>query len=293
MSGNIHDIRHHIRAVAETRKITSAMHLISSARMKKVLQSVEYNRLYKSRLEEAMNEILEANTDYELPYLAARGGTNKTYIVISGDKGMVGSYNADILRLAREHIVPGESHILTVGSAAANEFRRLGMQPDIEFGTASQDPSLENARHIMQDVIRFYDEGFFDEVYVIFTRFMNSSYRKVEMARLLPLDAERFMDSPKKEFMIYHPSAQELFHLMVPQYILSRIYGMLMHAYASEQSARIAAMQEATRNADTLIASLKLQYNMARQNAITQEIAEVAGSAMAQTRREIKTWSSK
>ena len=293
MSGNIHDIRHHIRAVAETRKITSAMHLISSARMKKILQAVEYNRLYKLHIESAMNEILESNTDYELPYLAPRGEKNKTYIVISGDKGMVGSYNADVLRMAKELIVPGESHIITVGMAAAKEFRRLGMQPDIEFGVASQDPSLENARHIMQDVIRFYDEGFFDEVYVIFTRFVNSSYRKVELARLLPLDVDRFRDSPKKEFMVYHPTAKELFHLMVPQYILSRIYGMLMHAYASEQSARISAMQEATQNADSLISSLQLQYNMARQNAITQEIAEVAGSAMAQTRKEVRTWSGK
>ena len=287
MSGNIHDIRHHIRAVAETRKITSAMHLISSARMKKVLASVEYNRLYTSHIEAAMNDILSSVPTYELPYLHARGGMEKTFIVITGDKGMVGSYNADVLRVAKEHIKPGASHLLTIGSEAAKEFRRIGMQPDIEFGAASRDPSLESARHIMQDIFRFYDEGFLDEVYVVYTRFINSATRKVEVERLLPLDVDRFEDLPKKEDMIYHPSMKELFHRMVPQYFLGRIYGMLMNAFASEQGARIMAMQEATRNADLLILSLKSDYNMARQNAITQEIAEVSGAALAQRRREI------
>lgn len=280
---NINEIRHHIRAVQQTRKLTNAMHLVSSARMRRIMPAVEHNRLYQSHLESTMNDILESSETYDLPYLRDRGDVRKTYIVIAGDKGMVGSYNNDVLKFAQPYIEDGDhSSLITLGMMASRFFSRLGHQPDIEIYGASQDPSLENTRHITQDIFRLYDSRDIDQVYIIYTEFVNTAKWYPCVRRLLPLDVTRFNDIQKKEAMIYHPSPEQVFRRLTPQYILSSIYDALMKSYASELCARMSSMQESTRNADGLIKKLTIRYNMARQAAITQEITEIMGSAMAQ-----------
>lgn len=278
---NINEIRHHIRAVQQTRKLTNAMHLISSARIRRIMPAVEYNQDYQAHIESAMNDILESSETYDLPYLRDRGEAHKTYIVIAGDKGMVGSYNNDVLKFAQPYVESSDtSGLITLGIMASCFFSRLGHQPDIEIYGASQDPSLENARHMTQDIFRLYDSRSIDQVYIIYTEFVSTAKWYPCIRRLLPLDITRFKNIQKKEEMLYHPSAEQVFRRLMPQYILSSIYDALMKSYASELCARMNSMQESTRNADELLKKLTTRYNMARQAAITQEITEIMGSAM-------------
>jgi len=279
---NINEIRHHIRAVEQTRKLTNAMHLVSSARMRRIMPAVEYNRLYLSHVESAMNEILLSTPNFDLPYLHDRGAAHKTYIVFAGDKGMVGSYNNDVLKFALPYVASADkSFLVTFGIMASRFFSRQGIQPDLEVYGASQDPSLENARHMTQDIFRLYDSRKIDQVYVIYTEFINSAKHEPRIRQILPLETAQFKDVKRKEEMICHPSTKRVFQLLMPQYILSILYGALVQSYASELCARMNAMQESTTNADELLKKLNMNYNIARQAAITQEITEIMSSAMA------------
>lgn len=281
------EIRHHIRAVEQTRKITNAMNLISSARMKKAMPHVEYNRRYTAELQDSMHDLLAAADSFDYRYLRPRLDTQNTYIVIAGDKGMVGAYNNDLFKFALPYVAEHpERHLITLGITTSFFFRKNGMPPDIEFLSGSQDPTVDTARHIMQDIVQFYDNGVTDQVYIIYTRFVNSARWYPVIKRLLPIETDNIRPRSSDEQMIYHPNARELFHQMVPQYTLSLIYGAMMNAYASEHCARMNAMSSATRNADELLKKLSQKYNMARQAAITREITEITGAAQALTGKE-------
>ncbi len=281
---NTNEIRAHIAAVKQTRKITNAMHLVASSRLKKVMSHIEYNNAYFSRVQATMKDILQSSESVTHQYLTGRGGDRRTYIVVAGDKGLAGAYNASVLNLAYETISQRkekkETYLLTVGLVATEFFKARGMQPDIETTGAVQDPSLSNARKLAFDI---YDDDLTDEVYIIYTSFYGDTKNRPVIRRLLPIvrgDYEQIA-AHKMSDIIYEPSAQELFSLLVPQYVTGILFGALVQAYAAEHFARMNAMQSATRNADEMLKKLQTQYNMARQAAITQEITEISGAAEA------------
>lgn len=283
---NINEIRHHISAVAETRKITSAMQIVATSRMKKVMGHIEYNQLYSQRLQLAIKEILlSSSAPQSLPYLTERGGERRTYIVVAGDKGMAGAYNSNLLHFAYDEIINHPNHhLITCGLKASAFFHRKGMQPDIEIMGVSQDPSLANARTLASNVIYLYDQALTDEVYIIYTMFSGPAKNTPVMNRLLPLlpkDYSNFANQIQESDIIYVPSPEEAFYMLIPQFLTAEIFAALVQAYASEHFARMNAMQSATRNADELLKKLTMQYNMARQAAITREIAEITGAAEA------------
>ena len=284
---NINEIRQHIRAIEQTRKITNAMHLVSSARMKKVMPQLDYNRMYFARVQNAMQEILAASDNdvtESHPYLADRGSSHITYIVVSGDKGMAGAYNENILNFAWDKMQGcQERHLITVGVTASMFFKSKGVIPDIEVMGASQDPSLVNARHLSRDLFNFYDMGLTDRVYVIYTAFFGTARYFPRIRQLLPIELSSYPPAPVRHEheMIYHPSPKEVFDLLAPQYTIGILFGALVQAYASEHCSRMNAMQSATQNADEMLRKLKTQYNISRQASITQEITEIAGAAQA------------
>lgn len=280
---NLNEIRHHIRAIEQTRKITNAMHLVSTARMKRVMPHVEYNRLYFSRVQAAMQDILSSGDGLEHPYLAEPGGARTTYIVISGDKGMAGGYNSSLLNFAWERIQSSsekDRHLIAAGITASRFFKSKGVIPDTEVYGVSQDPSLLNARHMTQDIFKLYDQGQADQVFVIYTAFFGTAKFYPRIRRLLPIQMSSYPLplSSHASPMIYHPSPEEVFRLLVPQYTIGILFGALVQSYASEHCARMNAMQSATENADKMLKRLRIQYNMARQAAITQELSELVGA---------------
>ena len=285
---NIYEIRHHIAAVEQTRKITGAMEIVSSTRMKRVMQHIEYNHRYFDRVSETMKQILLSSQDISHRYLDHHRGRRRAFIVIAGDKGMAGDYNDNVLEFATEKIEEhskkenAEEFIITIGNIASEYFKAKGEMPDIELLGNEQDPSLERARRLMSDMFDLYDRNLVDEVFVVYTSFYGETKNKPILRRLLPIrlvDLTEFETEQPLVDAIYVPDTQTVFDMLVPQYVLGIIFGVMVQAFASEHFARMNAMHSATDNADEMLKRLTTQYNMARQTAITQEIAEITGAS--------------
>ncbi|MDR2525046.1 MAG: ATP synthase F1 subunit gamma [Oscillospiraceae bacterium] len=285
------EIRRRIGAVEETRKITNAMHLVASARAKKVIPKMEYNRRFLDQVQAVIKDILLSPHLGDHPYLIKHPHARRTYLVVSGDKGMAGSYNSAVFQLAYREIREKLSargggnrqnlSLITIGMTGDEFFRGHGIVPDEQLGGVTQDPSLHNARQIALDVLDRFDQKQTDQVFMIYTPYKNGMAGEPICHRILPLRLSDFLDVNETEppHAIHYPySEAEVFQYLVPQYLVSYIFGALMHSYASEHTARMLAMQSATRNADEMLNKLRMEYNLARQAAVTQEIAEITSA---------------
>ncbi|NLO47527.1 MAG: ATP synthase F1 subunit gamma [Clostridiales bacterium] len=275
------EIRHRISANEEIRKITNAMYLVSTSRLRRVLQHIEYNNKAFRKIQTSMKDLLEHMDDVAHPYFTKRSGNRCTYIVIAGDKGLAGSYNSDVLNLAMSYMDKHgkQRSLISVGLVTSEFFRSHSMNPDIEVLGTMQDPTLSNARRITFDILEMYDKNLTDEVHIIYTSFFGETKNKPVARRLLPLMISDYNDienAPHAEILTYEPSANEVFSHLVPQYLIGILFGAIVQSYAAEHYARMNAMQSATKNADEMLSVLKMKYNMARQTTITQEIIELA-----------------
>lgn len=277
-----HEIRHHIAAIEQTRKITGAMEMISSNRMRQVMSHIEHNRRYFEYIRQTMKELLTSSQGVSHPFLTTRPRQHRTYVVISGDKGLCGSHNSTILNFAlgciKEH--PG-SGIITLGHTAEAFFHTRGMTPDISLFGIVQDPTLTRAREVARELTGLYAKELTDEIHMIFTSFYGAKGIPVEFT-LMPImlhDYEDVRDAETLSEIMYHPSAQTVLDMLVPQYVIGLVFGVMVQAYASEHYARMTAMHSATTNAQEMIENLQTRYNLARQSAITNEIAEITGAA--------------
>ena len=275
------EIRHHISAIEQTRKITGAMEMISSNRMRQVMNHIEHNRHYFNYIRQTMKELLTSSQDVSHPFFVERPRHFVTYMVISGDKSLCGSHNSVVLNFALERITanPGSS-LITLGHTAEAFFHSRGMTPDINLLGIVQDPTLPRAREVSRELTDLYRDELTDEIRVIFTSFYGETKGKPVEFRLLPVklhDYQDVRDAEALEEILYHPSAQRVLDMMVPQYVIGLVFGVMVQAYASEHFARMTAMHAATTSAEEMISGLRTKYNLARQSAITNEIAEITG----------------
>ena len=283
------EIRHHIAAVEETRKITNAMQLVATARVKKVIPKMEYNRLFLAQVQSVMKDLLLSPHLEGHPYLMWHSHQKRTYIVVSADKGMAGAYNTSLLRFAWEEIsgkvkAREDLHLVSVGLMGDAFLRARGIVPDMQLPGVTQDPSLYNARQLADYIMELYDNKETDQVFILYTPFKNGAAGAPIIHRVLPLRISDFVDvegTEQPHEIIYHPNEAQVFNELVPQFLVGYIFGALMHAYASEHTARMNAMHSATRNADEMLGRLRQEYNLARQAAVTQEIAELTSSLFA------------
>lgn len=285
---SIPEIRHRIKAVEDTRKITRAMYLISSAKMQKALKMHERNLPYFKRIGQDMRYIIE-NTDANVqnPYFEHRPGRRALYLVMAGDKGMCGAYNEEVIRLADRTIAEGayeQVSLFTVGVMAFGHFLRKGMHPDVHYSHLAQNPSLRNAREIALELCDMYARDLYDEASIVFTNMLPGRVLRPEVIPLLPILAEDFMGdetlhAPTSE-LEYIPSEQAALNALVPQHLIGLVYSACVQSYASENSARMMAMDASTRNADEMLGKLKVAHNRARQAAITQELNEIMSGAI-------------
>ena len=277
------EIREHILAVEQTKKITGAMELISSTRMRQVMGHIEHNRNYFTYIRRTMKEILASSQDISHPFLYEREREHCTYVVFSGDKGFCGAHNNNVLNFAlsriREHSGCG---LVTLGHTAESFFPAHGVIPDICMRGIVQDPTLDRAREVADELTSLYTRELTDEIRIIYTSFYGDTKRQPTEARLLPLllpDYDDVRDAEQMDEIMYHPSAQTVFNQMVPQYVVGFMFGIMVQAYASEHFARMTAMRSATTNAKDMIDNLSTQYNLVRQSAITNELSEIADAA--------------
>lgn len=283
---SVAEIRQHIRSIEDTSKITRAMYLISSSKMKKAMRMHDENMRFFNQVRSDIRFIYD-NTSLAVENRYYREhGNHAAYIVIAGDKGLCGGYNQEVCKHALETISDSRHQrraLLTIGHMASDFFTRQHMFPDGHYTHVIQDPSLQNARTIMQEMRNFFYRKTFDEVYVIYTAMEKIGVLQPRTMRLLPVLEADFADAailhkPTAK-LTYHPSQREVLENIIPHYLVGQFYSALVQSYASEHYSRMTAMDAATRNADEMLARLRLELNHARQTQITQEITEIISGA--------------
>ena len=290
------EIQDRMRSIKDTLKITNAMYMISSSKLKKSKKMLADTEPYFYTLQSEMSRILRHlpdmnsiyfKTNAEIPERKRKAG----YIVITADKGLAGSYNHNILKLAEEELEKRDDYKLFVlGELGRNYFEQKGINIDKQFHFVVQDPSLSRARRIAEDLLKLYHENQLDELYIIYTTMVNAMQEEAQVAQLLPLKKTDFkipvpIDIPL-EGLALKPSAEEVMDHIVPNYVVGFVYGALVEAFSCEQNARMMAMEGATNSAKQMLKELDIEYNRARQAAITQEITEVIAGAKSQKKKK-------
>lgn len=286
---SIKEIRTHIDSVQQTLKITNAMYLISSSKLRKARRQLNDVQPYFEKVTRTISDILHRTEGVEHIYFDTRPGRPHKvgYIVITGDKGLAGAYNHNVLRLVDERLQhESDPTLFLIGQAGRNYFHHRGVAVDGEFMYTAQDPTVYRAREIGETFIELFRKGHLDEVYVVYTEMVSPMAMEPKIIKLLPLDREAFpwtprrsADGSERHVVTYVPSPNHVLNHIVPSYLKGLLFGALVESFCSEQNARMTAMDTATDNARTLLKELSLQYNRARQSAITQEITEIVGGA--------------
>ena len=287
----IKEIRTRIDSVQQTLKITNAMYLISSSKMRKARQQLNNVQPYFLKISSTIADILHHSPEIEHIYFDKRPEVKRRkagYIVITGDKGLAGAYNHNVLRLAEEQLAQEDDPTLfLIGQMGRAYFAERDIRVDGEFMFTVQDPTIARARDIADIFIRLFREG---------------QRLEPRVQKLLPLDIDAFPWEPRPgENGLYHqtvqymPSADRVLEHLVPGCVKGELFGALVESFCAEQNARMTAMDAATDNARDMLKSLSLHYNRARQSAITQEITEIVGGTQGsatetpQPRRSIPT----
>lgn len=292
---NTREIQSRMKSIRDTMKITNAMYMISSTKLRKARRELEETEPYFYSLQSMLARIIRHMPEMEHRYISETGGGKKRgYLVVTADKGMAGAYNHNVLKLAEEQIKETEDYFLfVVGEVGRQYFHTKKIPVDEHFLYTAQNPTMSRARTIAGKVLELYDSGQADEIYMIYTSMLNAAKTETSMARLLPLEKSDFQTISVpidlyQEAFTFHPSPEKVIDYIVPNYLAGYIYGALMESYCSEHQARMTAMQAANDSAQEMLRGLSVEYNRVRQAAITQEITEVISGAKAQKKKKKK-----
>ena len=292
------EIRVRMNSIQQTRKITNAMYLISSAKLRKAKQEWDQTRPYFQALKAEVKRIFRTSGHVESRYLYPDEGElppDGTYgfLVITADKGLAGAYNQNVLkeahRLMQEH---PQTKLFVVGEYGRQYFQRHQVPIERSFLYTAQNPTMQRAREITAELLDRFDKGELQKIFVIYTDMKNSLTENVSATRILPFHRSAFT-APTDEKRItepfeFFPSVTQVLENIVPSYVSGFIYSALIDSFCSEQSARMNAMNSANENAEKMLGELALAYNRIRQAAITQEITEISAGARAQKRKRQK-----
>ena len=289
------EIQARIKSIQDTMKITNAMYMISSAKLKKARKNLENTQPYFEMLQRTIARIVRHLPEMEHRYFEDGQAKEKPdkkrgYIVVAADKGLAGAYNHNVIKLTEECLEQGSENLLfVVGELGREYFIQHKIPVHMEFRYTVQDPNLTRARDISDYVISLYEEQKLDEIYVIYTYAVNSMQVEAKVQRLLPLKKEALAAAIPADVYVEDirmiPTAKDVLENVVPDYVTGFIYGALVESFCSEQNSRMMAMEAATDNAEKILKELKITYNRVRQGAITQEITEVIAGARAQKKR--------
>ncbi|MHB8073564.1 F0F1 ATP synthase subunit gamma [Desulfosporosinus fructosivorans] len=272
------DIRRRIRSVKNMQQITKAMKMVSAAKLRKAQLKLNAARPYARQLQGVLERLAQAPVDAIHPLLKKRPVQKVVYVLITSDGGLCGGYNANLIRKTSGLIVESQQPVklVTVGRKGRDFFRRGKIEFLAEYTKLGDDPSYNQAKEIAQEVVRLYEQGEADEVYILYTEFVSAMTQRPAQLKLLPI--EQPAGKQGKQY-IFEPSAEEILNNLLPKYVETQIFRTILEGKASEQGARMTAMSSATDNAKTMIDKLSLAMNRARQAAITTEISEIVSGA--------------
>ena len=274
------EIKNRIRSMESTKQITKAMEMVAASKLRRAQAQVLSSRPYFEILYTAIRDIVGTNKEFSAPYLVKRPVKKSAYIVIAGDRGLAGGYNSNVFKQVMAQIQGKDAVVLPIGKKAVDYFKAHHIPVLTEANVFAEDVSIGDCFTMAKTLCKQYLAGEFDELYVAYTNFISVLSQVPETLPLLPLQyAQTEKTGGVQSDMLYEPDSTAVFEAIVPEYLGGVLYGALCESRASEQAARRTAMDSATQNADEMIGELSLQFNRARQAAITQEITEiVAGS---------------
>jgi F-type H+-transporting ATPase subunit gamma len=281
---NLREIKGRINSTKSTKQITKAMQMVSSSKLRRAEQNAKAYVPYMEKIQDVVGAIATGTNDISHPMLEARPVKKTAYLVIGSDRGLAGAYNSSILRevqtqINKRHTSKDEVVILAVGRVVRDYFVKRDHNVIASVVALPDQPSFADIKEIARNAVGMFTDGTYDELYMYYNHFVSAIQNEVTEKKVLPLtDIAPASTNASYEF---EPSGEAILEVLLPQYAESLIYGALLDGKASEHSARMTAMKNATDNANDLISDLSLQYNRARQAAITQEITEIVGGAAA------------
>jgi F-type H+-transporting ATPase subunit gamma len=291
---SMRDIRRRIKSVSSTQKITKAMKMVSASKLRKAQSSLVAVRPYSDKIQEVMDHILSGGKQYENPLMIPRPEVKKIlYIVMAGDRGLCGGYNVNLFRKAEQILKARpegtECGLVLVGRRAADYFKRRSYPIDKVFVGVGDCPDVSQGKALSDFVIKQFLDGEVDEVHMIYQKFKSVLSQVPSNAQILPIpssasanaNASAGQAEHSQSEYIFEPDEAAILDVVLPQYVNSTVYRLLLEAKAGEHGARMTAMGSATDNAVELIDKLTLSLNRARQAAITTEITEIVGGAAA------------
>lgn len=283
---NLKDIRNQIKSVKSIQKVTKAMKMVAAAKMRRAQENMEKARPYSSKLNNMLNSLIPEIDRRILPALESRAEINhKLFVVITADRGLAGAFNSNVIKMAQNAIDKfgkDESVLICIGKKSLSHFkiRKYNIIEDyIDFWS---ELSFQHAISMGEKILSHFISGEADEVQVIYNKFINVGKQEVQLKRFLPLTYDSQDESSSiLADRIYEPSKASVVKAMVPKYLNTQIWQYLLESFASEQAARMLAMENATTNAEDMIKDLSLKFNKARQSAITTEMLEIVSGAEA------------
>lgn len=281
---SMRDIQRRKASIQSTGQITKAMKLVSTVKLQKAKARVETAKPYFNKMHQTVNSMLARSGDVNHRFLKSSDNKKKAVIVITSNRGLAGGYNMNIAKLltTNPEFSADNTVIYCVGRKGKEILERKGYTVKADYSEVIEDVIYRDAMDIQEEVLKDFEAGEFGEVYIAYTFFKNTVSHIPTMIKLLPASTEEEVsEEDKLTLMNFEPNEEEALDIIIPKYVTSLIYGSLIEAVASENGARMAAMDSATTNAEEMIEDLSLKFNRARQSSITQELTEIVAGAEA------------
>lgn len=276
------DIKRRKESVQSTQQITKAMKLVSTVKLQKARSKAESNKPYFNMLYDTICSILAKTKNVDHKYLKAGASEKKAVIAITSNRGLAGGYNSNIVKLiANSELDRDNTYVYAVGKKGIEGLARKGYSIYRDYSEVINAPLFSDATEITKELLTQLSKGEIGEIYLAYTNFKNTVTQEAKLIKLLPISTEDFevKEADDKLLMNFEPSPEEVLDQIIPKYVSNILFGAFLEAVASENGARMQAMDSATSNAEDMISSLSLKYNRARQSAITQELTEIIAGA--------------
>jgi F-type H+-transporting ATPase subunit gamma len=276
------DLRRRIRSVKNTQQITKAMKMVSAAKLRRAQDRMMASRPYTAKLMEILASLATRANPEDHPLLKVKGDQNVELMVVTADKGLCGSFNANLIKAALHFLDERRNYNLSlhlIGRKGVDYFKKRKYIITHQYTNIFRQVRFEDAKEISEKTIRAYTEGDLDAIYIVYNEFKSMLSQRIILKRLLPLERLPEPTAVQTLDYIYEPDPETIFDKLIPHYLEIQIYQALLESSAAEHAARMAAMEAATDNAKDMIDSLTLKMNKIRQAAITKEIIEVVSGA--------------